>query len=755
MALLPEAGGPRALLRQLRTLMAGDSDGEARLKQIVRLIAGNMVAEVCSIYLLQAGRELVLYATEGLNAAAIGTTRLHIGEGLIGDIAARGRPLALSDAQHHPKFAHRPETGEEPFLSLLGVPLLRQGRIIGVLAIQNRTQRNYAEEEIETLETIAMVLAEFVGAGEVIPNDELARIDAEATLPHRLEGRTLSEGLAIGRAVLHRPRPDLHRALAEDPEHERERLNAAMAEMRDAIGTMVSDLDARVGESRDILEAYQMFAHDSGWLRKLHVAVDSGLTAEAAVQRVQIDMRHRMENVADPYLRDRLADLEDLANRLMRHLAGGEALSGGTALPPDAIVFAEHLGPAELLDFDRENIKGVVLEHGSAMSHVAIVARALGVPVIGGCRNVTGRVEPDDPVIVDGDHGQVFVRPAEDVRQAFQQNQKMRQQRRAIYEQQRDLPACTRDETLITLLMNAGLLVDMPHMAEAGAEGVGLYRTELEFMVRATFPRVETQTELYARILESAEDRPVVFRTLDVGGDKTLPYIGERHEPNPAMGWRAIRIALDRPALLRTQVRALLIAGAGRDLKVMFPMVTDVTEFVEARGVLESEHDRLRRQGRDLPRRLEVGAMLEVPSLLFQLPALLREVDFLSIGSNDLAQFMFAADRGNQLTSDRYDPVGPAFLRVLAEIAAAGRAAGKPVTLCGEMAGRPLDAMAAIAVGLRRLSMTAGAIGPVKAMIRSLELAPLERLTTELLDRPDRSLRRELKNFAVENGIAI
>ncbi|MEQ8501686.1 MAG: phosphoenolpyruvate--protein phosphotransferase [Sneathiellaceae bacterium] len=755
MALLPEAGGPRALLRQLRTLMAGDSDGDARLNQIVRLIAGNMVAEVCSIYLLQAGRELVLYATQGLNAAAIGTTRLQVGEGLIGDIAARGRPLALSDAQHHPKFARRPETGEEPFLSFLGVPLLRQGRIIGVLAIQNRTQRNYAEEEIETLETIAMVLAEFVGAGEVIPNDELARIDAEATLPQRLEGRTLSEGLAIGRAVLHRPRPDLHRALAEDPERERERLNTAMAEMRDAIGTMVSDLDARVGESRDILEAYQMFAHDSGWLRKLHVAVDSGLTAEAAVQRVQIDMRHRMENLADPYLRDRLADLEDLANRLMRHLAGGGPLSGSVALPPDAIVFAEHLGPAELLDFDRANIKGIVLEHGSAMSHVAIVARALGVPVIGGCRNVTGRVEPNDPVIVDGDHGQVYVRPASDVLQAFQQNQKVRQQRRAIYEAQRDMAATTQDGAEICLLMNAGLLVDMPHLAQIGAEGIGLYRTELEFMVRATFPRVEAQTELYSRILEAAESRPVVFRTLDVGGDKTLPYIGERDEANPAMGWRAVRIALDRPALLRTQVRALLIAAAGRDLSVMFPMITDVPEFRDAKAVLMSEQERLRRQGRGLPRRLEVGAMLEVPSLLYQLPALLQVVDFLSIGSNDLAQFLFAADRGNPLTGDRYDPVSPAFLKVLGQIAAAGQAAGIPVTLCGEMAGRPVDAMAAIGVGVRRLSMTAGSVGPVKAMIRSLQLPPLQARLQELLDLPQRSLRGELKNFAAENGIVI
>lgn len=755
MPLLPEAGGPRALLRQLRALMAGDSDGDARLEQIVRLIAGNMVAEVCSIYLLQSGRELVLYATEGLNPDAVGTTRLQVGEGLIGDIAARGRPLALSDAQHHPQFAARPETGEAPFLSLLGVPLLRQGRIIGVLAIQNRTQRNYAEEEIETLETIAMVLAEFVGSGAVIAEDELARIDAEFTLPQRLEGRVLSEGLAIGRAVLHRPRADLQRTLAEDPGRERERLNVAMEEMRDAVGAMVSDLDARVGESRDILEAYQMFAHDTGWLRKLHVAVDSGLTAEAAVQRVQIDMRHRMESIADPYLRDRLADLEDLANRLLRHLAGEGAVIGNTALPEDAIVFAEHLGPAELLDFDRRNLKAVVLEHGSTMSHVAIVARALGVPVIGNCRNASGRVEPDDPVIVDGDHGQVLVRPAGDVLLAFRQSLAARQERHAVYVSQRDLPAVTLDGEPVSLFLNAGLLVDMPHLEQTGAEGVGLYRTELEFMVRATFPRVETQTELYSRIVEAAGDRPVVFRTLDVGGDKVLPYIGERNEPNPAMGWRAVRIALDRPAMLRTQVRALLIAGAGRRIQIMLPMITEVQEFMEAKAVLISEQERLQRQGRRLPDSMEVGAMLEVPSLLFELPALLREVDFVSIGSNDLMQFLFAADRSNPLTSDRYDPVGPAFLKVLARIAEAGRKAGVPVTLCGEMAGRPVDAMAAVAVGLRRLSMSAGSIGPVKAMLRSLDLTAARAHLLPLLERPQASVRAELKNFAVQHGVAI
>jgi phosphotransferase system enzyme I (PtsP) len=748
--------GPRLLLKRLREAMAQPGTPDDRLGRLVRIVAGGMVSEVCSVYLMREGEVLELFATEGLNPEAVHLTRLRVGEGVIGDIAAHARPLALADAQSHPQFAYRPETGEEIYHSLLGVPVLRSGRVLGVLAVQNRTRRQYSEEEVEALETIAMVLAELIGSGQLITPEELARVERANTLPHRIEGRTLSEGLAIGVAVLHEPRIEIAKTIAEDLAHEKQRLDDALASMRGAVDRMLAAPDsALVGESRDILETYKMFANDTGWLGKLHEAVDSGLTAEAAVQRVQVDTRNRMSAITDPYLRERLHDLEDLAHRLLQHLAGRSGTAAGANLPDNAVVLARNMGPAELLDYDRSKLRALVLEEGSPMSHVAIVARAIGIPVLGGAEDIIARTEPDDPVIVDGDHGQVFIRPGEDVMRAFRQSMAAREARLAKYAAQRDDPPVTRDGHHIGLYINAGLLVDLGHLDETNADGIGLYRTELQFMVRATFPKVDAQTELYTRVLDQAGERPVVFRTLDVGGDKLLPYLGERGEDNPVMGWRAIRIALDRPALLRTQTRALLQAAAGRDLSVMFPMVAEVNEYVRARAVLDAEVQRMRALGRGLPQKITVGTMLEVPALAWQLPALLPLVDFVSVGSNDLLQFMFAADRGNPRLADRYDPLSPGVLSFLRWVVRQCAARGVPVTLCGEMAGRPLEAMALLGIGFRRISMPAGAIGPVKEMLRSLDIGLLERQLDGLLELPDHSLRRQLQSFAREQRIPI
>ena len=756
MAKRAASAGPRTLLRRLREVMAEPGTADARLNRVVRIIAANMVAEVCSVYLMRAGEVLELFATEGLNPEAVHVTRLRVGEGLVGDIAANARPLALADAQSHPQFAYRPETGEEIYHSLLGVPILRGGRVIGVVAVQNRTQRHYTEEEVEALETIAMVLAELVGSGQLIAADELARVDGFATLPHRFEGRTLAEGLAIGIAVLHEPRIEITKTIAEDTTREKVRLEDAVASMRDAVDEMLAAPDdAIMGESREILEAYKMFANDSGWLAKLQEAVESGLTAEAAVQRVQMDTRHRMNAITDPYLRERLHDLDDLAHRLLQHLAGRVGTAALQVLPENAVVFARSMGPAELLDYDRARLKALVLEEGSPMSHVAIVARALAIPVIGGCENAVARTEPGDQVVVDGDHNQVFIRPGPEVLQAFEQNVALRRALLAKYAAQRDLPAVSRDGCRIDLHMNAGLLVDLVHLDETGADGIGLYRTELQFMVRATFPRIEAQTELYTRVLDHAGNRPVVFRTLDVGGDKVLPYLNESAEENPAMGWRAIRIALDRPALLKIQIRALLQAATGRNLHVMFPMVAEIDEFVRARVVFDGEVARLGGLGKPLPAAIRVGTMLEVPALAWQLPALLPLVDFVSVGSNDLVQFLFAADRGNPRLTGRYDVLSPSVLGFLCRIVQQCDAKGVPVALCGEMAGRPLEAMALIGIGFRRISMPAASIGPVKEMLRSLDVATLEAYMDGLLDLPDHSLRGRLERFAIEQGVSI
>ena len=574
------------LLKRLRDTMARGVSPEETLGEVVRLVANEMVAEVCSIYILRAGEVLELFATQGLNPTAVHRTRLRVGEGLVGDIAAHGRPLALDDAQSHPQFAYRPETGEEVYHSLAGVPILRAGRVLGVLAVQNRTRRQYDEEEIETLQTIAMVLAEMVAAGHLVSPNEVQQVDGLGLLPLRIDGVQLTTGVAIGRAVLHEPRIVIQRVVAEDLHAEQKRFEEALGSVRDDVDRMLEAHDMQSGEHREVLETFRMFVDDRGWRERVREAIGSGLTAEAGVQRAFDDVRARLRQLTDPYIRERLSDLQDLTNRLLLRLTGKAAAEPSTQ-PDDVIVIARDMGPAELLDYDRARLRGVVLEEGSAMSHVAIVARALDIPVVGRAPDVLSRVEPGDAIVVDGDSAQVLVRPAEDVLQTVYAAIEARTARKRKYAALRDLPSASRDQARIGLHMNAGLLIDMQHLEETGADGIGLYRTEIPFMVRSEFPDVEAQAWLYGRVLDIADGRPVTFRTLDVGGDKVLPYVDSFGDDNPAMGWRAIRIGLDRPAMLRRQLRALIQAAGGRPLSVMFPMIADVSELTAARRLLD------------------------------------------------------------------------------------------------------------------------------------------------------------------------
>ena len=746
--------GPRILLRRLREVMAGKGSAQDRMDQLVMAIAANMVAEVCSIYLLRDGM-LELFATEGLKPSAVHKTTLRIGEGLVGQIAQLARPVALSEARSHPNFAARPETGEEDYHSLMGVPVLRGGRVVGVLVLQNRINRDYSADEIEAMQTIAMVLAEMVGGAL---QEEMPGVGTFGTdgLPRRMAGLSLNEGLARGVAVLHAPRIVVERHVADDVDVEAGRLTVALKDLRVQVDSMLQAAIAEPGgESRDILEAYRMFAHDKGWMARLHDAIQGGFTAEAAVERVQVENRARMSEISDAYLRERLHDLEDLSNRLMRHLTHGGQMPEGD-VPEQAVVVAWNMGPAELLDYDVDRIKALVLEEGSPTSHVAIVARALQIPVVGRLDGLLDNVESGDDLVVDGDNAQLFVRPAADALVAFSANLETRQAKAAQYAALRDQPAVSKDGTRIELNLNAGLLADMPHLDGTGADGIGLYRTELHFMVRATLPTVSMQTDFYGRVLDQAGGRPVVFRTLDVGGDKMLPYLA-RHddEQNPAMGWRAIRLSLDRPVLLRMQIRALLKAAAGRPLSIMFPMIAEVSEFKAARKLLDREVERQTRMGEPTPSTLRVGTMLEVPSLAWQLPALLPLVDFVSIGSNDLMQFLFASDRGNPRLANRYDELSPSALSLVRDIVQRCDAAKVPVSLCGEAAGRPVDAMALLGLGLRSISMGAASVGAVKMMVRSLDLPSLKTFMEDFYDSSEHSLRNALKKFAEDHNVAI
>jgi phosphotransferase system enzyme I (PtsP) len=750
-------GGPRVLLRRLREVMAEPVSAQERLDKIVVLIAANMVAEVCSVYVLRVDGSLELYATEGLKREAVHQTVLNANEGLVGLVAREAKSVNLSEAHEHPAFSYRPETGEEIYHSFLGVPILRAGNTLGVLVVQNRARRTYSEEEEEALETIAVVLAEMIASGEL---SALAKPGLEPAVrrPLHLRGVALSDGIALGHVVLHEPRVIITNYIADDMPKELKRLE-------EAVGVLQSDLDVMLergdvadgGEHRDVLEAYRMFAYDRGWLRRLREAVMTGLTAEAAVERVQSDTRARMLRQTDPFLRDRLHDLDDLAHRLMGQLTGQDHVPARELLPDNAVIVARSMGPAALLDYDRKLLRGLVLEEGGPNSHVAIVARALGIATVGQIENATGAVDPGDPIIVDGTTGDLHVRPPPDVEAAYIERVRLRARRQAQYLALRDRPCITRDGEHVTLMLNAGLMVDLPHIAETGAAGIGLFRTELQFMISPSFPRASEQLSLYEAVLNAANGRPVTFRTLDVGGDKVLPYMRSVEEENPALGWRAIRLGLDRPGLLRSQVRALLKAASARELKVMFPMVATVDEFDRAKLMVERELTHLRRHGYVLPERVEVGAMVEVPSLLFQLDELLERADFLSVGSNDLVQFLYAADRGNSLVATRFDPISAPVLRALKDIADKAHAHGKPVTLCGELASKPIGALALMALGYRSLSLTASAVGPVKAMLLDLDTRKASSLVLPLLDGPSKgaSLREKLESFAAAEGLPL
>jgi phosphotransferase system, enzyme I, PtsP len=740
-------GGPRVLLRRLREVMAEPVTAQDKLDRIVVLIAANMVAEVCSTYVLRVDGELELYATEGLNPQAVHQTTLGRGEGLVGLVASAAEPLNISDAQHHPAYSYKPETGEEIYHSFLGVPILRAGNTLGVLVVQNKAHRTYSEEEVEALQTTAMVLAEMIASGELT---SIARPGAEpaVTRPLHATGVPLAEGIALGYVMLHEPRTlATENLIAEDVNKEVARLDESVEKLRTQLDELLSqDNVAPAGEHRDVLEAFRMFAHDRGWVRRMREAVLQGLTAEAAVERVQSDTRARMLRATDPYIRERLHDLDDLANRLLRILTGRE--HGPVAeMPENAILVARSMAPAALLDYDRSKLRGLIIEEAGPTSHVTIIARALGIAAVAQIQNIVSMVEAGDALIVDGGTGDVHVRPPVDVQKSYADKVKLRARRQAQYQKLRDKPATTKDGTTVNLLLNGGLLVDLPYVEETGASGIGLFRTELQFMVSPTLPRAGEQEALYSAVLDAAGEKPVVFRTLDIGGDKVLPYLKTVDEENPALGWRAIRFGLDRPGLLRSQVRALARAAAGRTLRVMFPMIATVGEVTEARSIVERELTHLRKWGHQLPEHVMLGAMVEVPSLLFDLDELLKHLDFISIGSNDLIQFLFAVDRGNSRVADRFDPITPPMVRALKMIIDASRKAGKPATVCGELAARPVGALALMGLGFRNLSVSPASIGPLKAMIRNVNLSEVEVAAAKIVEG-DESGRETLAKLA-------
>lgn len=753
---LSAAASAREILTGLHAIMARRGSAQHKLDQVVDLIADKMDSDVCSIYLLR-DNSLELYATHGLRKEAVHVTKLHMGEGLVGTIAAEGRVLNLAEAAEHPAFAYKPETEEERFHSFAGVPIVRLESPVGVLAVQHVEPRRYEDVEIEALQTVAMVLSEMIAGARLVDGARRSRLRSAG--PLRLPGLKLVAGMARGHAVFHEPRVVVEHTVAEDVEAERERVYAAFRKMREQIDSMTRDAEfGTTGEHQEILQTYRMFAYDEGWSRRINAAIDSGLTAEAAIERVQQRTRARMREIDDPLLQERMHDLEDLSNRLLRIVSGRIGTAAQTGLAHDAVLIARNLGPAELLEYDRRRLKAVLLEEGSLTSHMTIVARAIGVPVIGRLHDIRHSVEDGETILVDGDSGSVIVRPTRQLLANFDHRMALSQKRRAEFAATKNLPATTKDGVECSVMVNAGLAEDAATLPMSGAEGIGLFRTEFQFLVSATLPGRDRQLRLYTRVLEAVGDRPVVFRTVDIGGDKALPYLtddAEEQAENPAMGWRALRVSLDRSTLMKAQARALIEASAGKVLRVMFPMVSEPWEYEEARALFEEQVAWARKSHRKLPTRIEFGAMLEVPSLAEMLDQLLPRVDFISIGTNDLTQFLFAADRSDPRLAQRYDWLSPAIFRFLKRVITACRAANVPVRICGEMAGRPLEAMALVGIGAEKFSITPAGVGSLKAMIRSLDASAIQGRMDQLLAKPPKDMRRALADWARRRGVTI
>jgi len=749
------ATSAREILTGLHEIMAKRGSAQSKLDHVVDLIAAAMGSDVCSIYLLR-DNFLELFATHGLRKEAVHVTRLRMGEGLVGTIAAEGRILNLAEAAEHPAFAYKPETGEEHFHSFAGVPIVRLESPVGVLAVQHADPRRFEDVEIEALQTVAMVLSEMIAGARLVDGARRGRIRSAG--PLRLSGLKLVAGMAKGEAVFHEPRVVVEHTVAEDIEAERTRVYAAFRRMREQIDNMAREAEfGTTGEHKEILETYRMFAYDEGWSRRINEAIDSGLTAEAAIERVQQRTRARMLEIDDPLLQERMHDLEDLSGRLLRIVSGRMGTAAQTGLTRDTVLIARNLGPADLLEYDKRRLKAVLLEEGSLTSHMTIVARAIGVPVIGRLQDIRHSVEEGETILVDGDNGSIIIRPNRALTTGFEHRMAMSQKRRAEFAAIRNLPAKTRDGVKVSVMVNAGLAEDAAALSMSGADGIGLFRTEFQFLVSATLPGRDRQQRLYTKVLESAADKPVVFRTVDIGGDKALPYLQDVHDEaeNPAMGWRALRLSLERSTLMKAQARALIEAAGGKVLRVMFPMISEPWEYEEARALFEEQLEWAGKANRPMPSRVEFGAMLEVPSLAEMLDQLLPRIDFLSIGTNDLTQFLFAADRSEPRLAQRYDWLSPAILRFLKRVLDAARSADVPVRICGEMAGRPLEAMALIGLGAENFSITPAGVGPVKAMVRSLDAAAVRSRLEQLLARPPKDMRKALGDWARRHSVTI
>lgn len=710
-------------------------DSAEKLNQVIRIITEE--AKALSVDMFYKADEVSLECVAGSEEKS--KTSVRIGEGVVGK----------AGADNHTAFSKTKDFFK------IATPIKRWNKAIGVLLVSYAKPHEYNEIEAESLETICMFLSEFIATEEISLYIKKSIKSRGIVAKDRLKGTIINAGYGLGNVVVHRRRKAVSKMFAKDKDKELNNLEIARQKMNDDLDAKLNRESSNKGEHIEILDAYRMIANDKGWYKRIINHINSGLTAEAAVEQAYTEMWNRLSGTTDTYLKERLHDLRDIADRLRLYLSGEDCNANINNEYTDIIIVASSMGPADLMDYDYKKIRGLVIEECTPTMHVAIVAKALNVPVIAEIDGLFKEVKDGALMAIEGKEGAVYVNPSKAVIEKINYKIEEKKKEQEQIQKLKNLKSKTKDSERVNLYINIGMDFDLEYIKSTNCDGVGLYRTEIPFMSAEKMPDINKQVEFYKKLYEAADGKKIIFRSLDVGSDKLLPYWNSIEEENPAIGWRSIRITLDRRAILRKQMRAFIRAAAGRELNVMFPMISNLDEFLEAKETFMFAYEREKREGSELPTKVKLGMMIEVPSVVFQLREILKYCDFISVGTNDLYQFFFACDRGNPRLNGRYDVLSAPFLNLMKKIIKEANAANVLCSVCGEMASNPLDAMALIGLGFRNLSVSSSSYGKVKAMIRSLSAKGVEDYLNNILSSSRKTLRPQLKSYACDHAIEI
>lgn len=728
------------LLRQIVQEVSSAPDVDAVLGLIVRRIQRGMQTDVCSVFLLDSpSQRYVLRASQGLNRKAVGRVSLSSSQGIVGLVAQRAEPINLEDAEVHPAFCFLKETGEERFHAFLGVPIIHQKQVLGVLVVQQQECRRYDESEEAFMVTISAQLAGVIAHAQATGTINKIPWHTKKSIDHRFEGIPGAPGVAIGRVVVVAPLSDIDAVpdkMAEDIALEIASFEVALTRVRSDIRRVSAKLAKRLRHDEQALfDVYLKMLDDNALAGEIVERIKLGNWAQGALSWVIRSNAQQFAMMSDPYLRERATDIRDLGRRVLAYLQEDSG-SQSIELPENGILVADELSPAILGEVSAEKLAGLVSVRGSGNSHAAILARSMGIPTVMGILDLPYRQLDGREVILDGYSGRLYIDPSDDLLSAYREILREQEEVAAELATLRDLPAKTVDGSRIPLWVNTGLIADVTRSLERGAEGIGLYRTEIPFMVRDFFPSEHEQMQIYRRQLEAFAPKPVTMRTLDIGGDKSLPYFPIKEE-NPFLGWRGIRVTLDHPEIFLVQIRAMLRANEGLgNLRIMLPMVTSVSEVDEANSLLDRALNELQEEGYAVERPL-VGVMIEVPAAVYQLRRFAKRVDFISVGSNDLTQYLLAVDRNNPRVAGLYVPYHPAVLKVLDSIAHEARKEKLQVSICGEMAAEPGGALLLMAMGYDALSMNATNLPRVKSTIRRVSMVQAKVLLDKVMRMDD------------------